>query len=518
MKHLSILFVLPFLLAASCHREPGSATEPDRSIVIVYENDVHCGIDGYAKFAGYRDAIVAADTAWVATVSCGDFLQGGVAGSLSSGQYIVDIMKTVGYDAVTLGNHEFDYGGERMMELLPQTGASILCANFFLYGASQPVYPAYTLKSYGSRKVAFVGVLAPATMLDESYSFYDADGKQLFDLRTDDVVSLVQSAVDEARSKGADYVVLLSHMGEVHPALGISSHELVAATSGIDVVLDGHTHSVIVRDEVADKNGKAVPVTQTGTQFANVGKLVIGVNGSISTTLIPVADIPWENAAVAEATNRVKEQMDQVTARKVATTAFELTINGADGKRLIRKDETNLGDLVTDAFRIVMKAQIGLCNGGGIRASIAAGDITYGNVVDVQPFDNHLAVIEATGAQILSMLRESTKSLPNEEGQFPQVSGLKYTIRQGSHTISDVSVLEDASGQWKPLEEASTYTIALSDYYQGGGFYDTLKDCKLLTLSASLTRDALADYLEKTLGGTVPEIYAQAQGRITVQD
>lgn len=514
----SILLATLSLVLFACEREDIPDAGSGKSIVILSDNDVHCAIDGYSRLAGLHDAIAASDTAWVATVSCGDYLQGGNAGALSRGQYIVDVMKEVRYDAVTLGNHEFDYGMDRMQELMPQIGAPVVSANLYKFGSSEPCFTSFTIRNYGARSVAFVGVTTPESMIGERYSFYDNDGNQTYDLRTDDVCSLVQTAVNEARSQGADYVIILSHLGEEQPALGITSHELIAATRGIDAVLDGHSHSVIPGDVVKNLDGKPVPVSQTGTQFANIGKLVISANGHISTSLVPIEDIPYERASVSAAIDKVHQDLDQVTARQIAHSDFDLIMRDADGKRMIRLGETNLGDLLTDAVRYVMQAQIGLFNGGGFRSSISAGTITYGDVTNAQPFDDHLAKFEATGEQILSMLTRCTSALPAEEGQFPQVSGLRYTIHQQSDTVSDVAVFDEASGNWIPLDPVGYYTIASSDYYARGGFYETLKDCKQLVYSTGLVRDALADYLETTLGGTVPSIYAQPQGRITIVD
>ena len=427
-------------------------------------------------------------------------------------------MREVKYDAITLGNHEFDYGMDRMLELLPQIGAPVVSANLYKFGSSEPCYASYTICNYGARSVAYVGVTTSETMIGESYSFYDNDGKQTYDLRTDDVCSLVQTAVNEARSKGADYVVILSHLGEEEPALGITSHELIAATRGIDALLDGHSHSVIPCDMVKNLDGKPIPVSQTGTQFANVGKLVISADGRISTSLVPIEDIPYERASVSSAIDKVHQELNQVTARKIAQSDFDLIMRDADGKRVIRLGETNLGDLLTDAVRHAMQAQIGLFNGGGFRTGISAGTITYGDVANAQPFDDHLSKFEATGAQILSMLERCTSNLPAEEGQFPQVSGLRYTIHQQSDTVSDVSVFDESASKWIPIDPFGRYTIASSDYYARGGFYDTLKDAKQLIYSTGLVRDALADYMEKTLGGIIPAIYAQPQGRIVVLD
>ena len=162
-----------------------------KSIVILYENDVHCGIDGYTKMRGLRDAIVSADTSYVSMVSSGDFLQGDLAGALTHGQYVVDIMKMMGYDAVTLGNHEFDYGVPRMQELLPQIGADIVCANLFEVNATTPMYQPYVIKQFGDKRIAFVGITTPESMRDEAYSFYDTDGELLYDLHNYDCISLV---------------------------------------------------------------------------------------------------------------------------------------------------------------------------------------------------------------------------------------------------------------------------------------------------------------------------------------
>lgn len=511
-----ILVVGLVMSFAGCSTEDSPVENPmgSKSIVILYENDVHCGIDGYTKMAGLRDAIHRSDTAYAAIVSSGDYLQGGVSGALSHGQYIIDIMRKMNYDAITIGNHEFDYGGPHMMALLQQVDAPVVCANFFEYGATQSYYAPYVVRSYGNKKIAYVGVCTPEAMSAESYSFYDKDGRQLYDLCNDQVPALVQQAVDDARDEGADYVVLLSHLGEEEGEDAISSWALVEKTKGIDVVLDGHSHAVIARHEVSNLEGKTVNVTQTGTQFANVGKLLITADGYISTTLIPTAEIPYENGTITTTVDSIRAEMSALVGRQMATSDYELTINGSNG-RLVRSGETNLGDLITDAFRTAMSADIGLMNGGGIRNSIPAGIITYGNVVDVLPNDDRICKTEATGAQLMEMLRQCTAKCPMEDGNFPQVSGMRFTIHTASHTVSDVEVV-DADGAWQPIDEARTYTVGLSSYFNNGGFYDTLKRCPLLIYGNTVMRDVLADYLQVNLHGTTGTVYAQPQQRIRI--
>lgn len=511
-KIILMLLVLTALVGCVSNEDNSSSEQRNKSIVILYENDVHCGIDGYTQMRGLRDAIVRSDTSFVGMVSAGDFLQGDLAGAISLGQFVVDIMKNMGYDAVTLGNHEFDYGVERMQELLPQIKTTVVCTNFVKFGETTPLYQPYVIKQYGKKRIAFVGTTTPETMRSEAYSFFDKDQKQIYDLQTTKCYSLVQQAVDNARSEGADYVVVLSHLGEATSDTGINSHGLVAATRGIDAVLDGHTHSVIPCDYVTNLDGQQVPVTQTGTKFANVGKLWISPEGKFITSLVPNTDIPYENATVTHSTDSIKALMKEQAGRHVATSQFPLiAIEGSSWP--VRCKEMPLGDLVADSYRFVMRAQIGITNGGGIRSNLST-EITYGDVIGVQPNDNNMCLIEATGEQLLAMLTKCTAKCPEADGSFPQVSGMKFTIHTASHKVTDVQILD--ADTYKPLDLQGKYTIAVNDYYNNGGFYRTLQDCRVIRMSEILSRDALSNYLENVLSGVVPDSYKEPQGRVTI--
>ena len=515
---LFLLSALTLLFAACSHSDDENLISSQKSIVILYENDVHCNIQGYQKLAGLRDAIANSDTAYAGIVSCGDYLNGGVVGAASKGQYIVDIMRNMCYDAITIGNHEFDFGLQRMKELLKNVNAPVVCANLFDYGETTPFFAPYVIKRYGKKKVAFIGVCTPETELSEGYAVFDKEGNKLCDFRSNEVYQIVQQAVDKARGEGADYVVVLSHLGEQQLEGLAYSHGLVAATSGIDVVLDGHSHATIAHEYVKNKEGKMIIVSQSGTKFENVGKLVITKDGILTTELVPMNDINYANQFVANTTDSIKSLLEEMNARIIATSEFDLQINGPDGKRQVRNQETNLGDLITDAYRNVLKADIGIQNGGGIRSFIKAGDISYGNVFDVLSFSNVICKIQATGEQIWNMLEKSTAAAPGEDGNFPQVSGMRFTVHTASHTVSDVLVIDAEIGAYRPLENQKTYTIALNDYYSGGGYYNMLKDCKLLENNGYLDRDVVADYLQNTLGGVVGNEYAKPQGRIILVD
>lgn len=513
---IALLFGCGWMLTGCETPQPKPAES--KSIVILYEDDAHCAIEGYAKMRGLKDAILSADTSYVAVVSSGDFINGQLLGSYSHGQYIMDVMKLVGYDAVTLGNHEFDFGVPTMHKLLNQLNTAVVSTNLYSYGASAPEFTPYTIKQYGNKQVAFVGVTTPEAMESLPYSFFDEDGRQLYDMRTKDVFNLVQAAVDQARKDGADYVILLSHLGEETSDTGVDANTLIAATRGIDAVLDGHTHSVIRCRMVANIDGDSVPVSQAGAEFVNIGHLWINKEGKMAFRLIADADNPYTNDQVKAAADSIYTLLNQATSRKVAHVDFDMTVKDADGVWITRHRECTMGNLVADAFRAAMKADIGLVNGGAMRGNFKAGDINYGHVYAVLPHDNYLCLIRATGAQIQTMLNRCCAKCPAEEGQFPHVAGLKYTIHTASHTVTDVQVLNCATETYEPLDDARTYTIGVSDFYRQGGFYDILHPCPLLSKTEQGCRDVLADYLEKTLHGLIPDDYRNTQGRITILD
>ena len=490
--------------------------QQQKPIVVLYENDMHCAIDNYARLAGMRETIASGDSLAVALVSCGDYLQGGVAGSISKGQYIVDILRHMNYDAIGLGNHEFDYGVPRMNELLSQLPYPVVCANFFEAGSPVPFYAPYIIRQLGGRRVAFIGAVTGEAMRSEAYSFYNDNGHLLYDLKPMEVSRIVQQSVNEVRSQGADIVVLISHLGEQSVANTVNSHELVARTRGIDVVLDGHSHSTIECSEAPNLDGRMIPVSQTGTQLQNIGKLTITPEGKCITQLIPLSDAVYQQPHVKAVTDSVKALMKQVTDRELCRSDFDLSIFEADGKtRLVRSGEANIGDLVADAFRAILKTDIGLQNGGGIRNSIAKGTITYGKVLDALPFGNLMITLEATGQRIVDMLQKCA-TYTVEDGSFPQVSGLQFKItdRVGTRSVSDVCVLNGATGQFQPIDLTRRYTIATTEYTIKGGFYDTMKAARLLNTSTKDYCDCLVEFLS-SFNGTIPPAYAKPQGRIS---
>ena len=236
----------------------------------------------------------------------------------------------------------------------------------------------------------------------------------------------------------------------------------------------------------------------------------------MTTHLIKAKDIPYENAAVTAAIDSVHQMVKAVTSEVIAHSDYRLVVSDENARWIVRGQETNAGDLVADAYRYAMKADIGFENGGGIRNDIMAGDITYGDVIGMLPYDNTLRRIMVTAEQLQTMLTRCTALVPVLDGNFPQCSGLRFTVHSKSHTVSDIEILQE-DGTYKPIDMQRTYSVALTSYnHDAGGFFDCFEKCVVLEESTLRYYEALSNYLRNVLGGTTGEAYAQPQGRIRI--
>ena len=512
IQHLVLVLLFVTLLC-------GCNSNQKRSIVIIYENDAHCVLDGYARLRGLADAV--SDTSWVGLTSSGDFLHGGTAGAISGGRFVVDIMKEMGYDAVGLGNHEFDFGTPHLTQLMEESQLPVVNMNLRSLHQDSLFFTPYIIKDFGGTKIAFVGVVTPETLISEAYSFFDKQGTQMLGLCEDNLVEEVQKTVDEARKEGAHYVILLSHLGEASAKNFLTSHRLVGSTRGIDVVLDGHTHSTIPCDTVFNAEGEPVLITQTGSRFKNVGKLVIRPDGHMHTELIPMDSLNQENARIRQVTDSIKAMMEKVTTKKICHSNYRMDIFDENGRQMVRTHETPIGNLVADAFRAVTGAQLAVNNGGGIRAPLSAGDWSYGNIVDALPYNNYLTVVRIKGSKLFELLVATTSNSPMEDGQFPQLSGFRFNLNTkavGKARISKVEVLDDKTGRYSPLKMDAEYTLCTTDYcVTGGGMYNVLRDTHILQENIMLYNQAFINYVSEHLKAEIPERYAQIEGRIRIK-
>ena len=533
----------------------------DHDVVILYDNDVHCNIDGYMLMAEKHDAALR-HTPFVSLVSCGDFAAGKALGSISKGLYIIRLMNVLKYDYVTLGNHELDFGIEQMQYLMNELNAKVLCCNFKKISEKEPMFQPYEIHHYGNTSVAFIGIATPATISSGNPQTYqDGSGNYVYTFGQDNLAKVVQEQVDAARQAGADHVVVLSHLGIEPPSF--TSLELIAQTRGIDVVLDGHSHSVIPQQMLKNMDGKPVILSSTGTEFANVGALIIRQNGDMSTKMI--ANTPKEyclsdtysskdpsiqrenyvtanpglfdetRANVARGIQYVKEAYAEVGNRQIGQCDVNLAIYDENGKRISRKQECNAGDFAADAFRLVMGADIGWENGGGCRSGIPAGPLTFNSILSVFPFDNEVCVIDVPGQDIMDALEMAAHAAPEEFGGFAHVSGLTYKINTsipssvvldenqlfvkvaGKRRVSDIRVYDAASKSYKKISPSKHYTIAGTVFVMlksGDGV--RFPHAKEVKTSDMVDVMIVEKYIKENLNGKIAAPYGTPQGRITI--
>lgn len=531
-------------------------------IVILYTNDVHCGVGqvvkdgvvtniGYAGVAAYKQEMEGlVGEAFVTLADAGDAVQGDAIGTLSQGQYLVDIMNKVGYDIFVPGNHEFDYGMDRMRELMENLDAKVISSNFADLKANKLVYDPYTIVTYGEgenqTKVAFLGITTPESFTKSTPAYFqDSSGKFVYGFKEgsngQELYDAVQAAVDDAKAKGAEYVVALGHLGLDTQSSPWRSTDVIAKTTGIDAFIDGHSHSTVESDVVKNKDGQKVLLTQTGTKLSGIGRMVIEADGDITAKL--VTGYAKQDTSTAEFIADIEKDFADDLAEKVGKTEVALTINDpATDKRMVRSSETNLGDLAADAYRYVLgngktgsasgPADIAFINGGGVRASIDAGDITFGEVITVHPFNNVGCVVEATGQEILAALEMGARVAPEENGGFLQVSGLTYTIdtsitssvvvddKKNFVEITGTRRVKDVKVGGKAIDPKATYTLASHNYMllDGGDGINMFRDNKIVVQPVLLDNQILISYIQDHLKGTVGDAYSDphGQGRIIV--
>ena len=553
MKKALSLILTVCLLASLFVGFGGTAsaeTAPEeRDLIILFTSDVHCGIDqgwGYAGLYAVKENL--SKNYNVLLVDDGDSIQGEPIGTMTQGEAIIDIMNVMGYDVAIPGNHEFDYGVDRFLELERKANFPYISCNFNKEG--ELLFEPWLMKEIGGMKIAFVGVTTPDTLRSSTPKYFmDENGNFIYGFMQDAdgtaIYNAVQQSVDAARAEGADYVIVMGHMGNETECAPWMYSDVISHCSGIDAFLDGHSHDT---DKVVmkDKDGKDVLRAACGTKLAEIGVLHITRDGEIDSELYTwdsSASLPTllgiENLA-SEAVYEGAAELNKKLAEVVAASTVELIthdpeITSDDGKpvRVIRRAETNLGDLCADAYLDQSGADIAFVNGGGIRTSIHKGDITLNDILKVHPFGNNLTVIEVTGQQVLDALEWSVHALPGEFGGFNQVAGLtfEYDSSIPSPCVSDeTNVMFDHIDETmerrvrnvkvggEDLDPAKTYTLASVDYQllNNGDGYTMYDGAKVVQNAVKLDNQVLIDYITGTLGGSVGAGYENpyGQGRI----
>lgn len=537
-KHFALFLASSIIcccLSVSCGSSNRVSSTVSQDVIILYENDVHCGVDGYANFAALKDEMKASHK-YVTVVSNGDFVQGGSLGAASHGRNIINIMNEVGYDYVTLGNHEFDYGIPRQMELMDALEAECLCCNFKDLRTDKQIYEPYHIVNYGGFDVAFVGMSTPYTINSSTPTYFkDENGNFVYSFCIENFYDVVQSAVNSARGKGADFVVVLSHLGDEDEGEGgINSPSMIENTYGIDVVLDGHSHSVILDSIVKNKKGENVTLTSTGTKFQYMGVLTVHPNGTFKTELIPTETYTKTNPSVLKVIEEIKEGYKKVAEQVIFTSDVKLAAYDDQKNRIVRNQETNIGNFCADAYRTVFGTDIAFLGGGSIRADLPKGDVTFNDLYTMFPFENGTCKGELTGELLLDILEHSVSIAPGEFGGFQQISGFRFEYDSsipspvvydadhsfasvnGERRVKKVEILNKETGEYEPLNRDKTYTFAASSYIgidHGDGFA-MMGRCTNIQNAGILDTDIIQNFLENYKNNHVGTEYAGTEGRI----
>ena len=551
---LAVVMLLGLIVVPAAAKAEG---EEAKEIVILYTNDVHAGVSdniGYVGLARIKAALEAAGKE-VILVDCGDAVQGDVIATLSKGEAIIELMNDVGYDVAVPGNHDFDYGMEQFFKNTSLAKYKYVCCNF-LNDKGEAVFDPYTIVEAAGKKIAFIGIDTPESFTKSTPTYFqDSEGNYIYSFCEHDngqeLYNKVQETVDAARAEGVDYVIALAHLGIDYQSSPWTASEVIENTTGIDAMLDGHSHTDFKLSfgqdsmSVKNKDGKEVLHTSTGTKLANVGMLTIA-GDTISAKLVDASAMSFINAAgliaedngMSDVVKAALAKNEELVNTVVAHTDVDLVIKDpVSGERIVRSQETNLGDLCADAYRAMGDTDIAFVNGGGVRDVIPAGDITYGQIIKVHPFGNALCTVEATGQEILDALEMSVSSLPGESGGFLHVSGLKFSVDMnvdstvvkddkkmfveitGDRRVKDVEVLQE-DGTYAPIDPNKTYTLACHNYLlkDMGDGYTMFADNNFLTEDVMLDNQVLINYIVEVLGGNVGSDYVDpyGQGRITI--
>ena len=526
--------------------------EKSNDIVIIHVNDVHCGLNdtvGYDGFVLYREELKE-KYKHVISVDVGDHIQGGTLGALSEGSAIIELMNKVGFDVVTLGNHEFDYGLEQLDALQKNITSNYICANFCFRNNKSAIFEPYKIIEAGNKKIAFIGIVTPLTF-SKTYlcTLRDEKDNAIYDFLADndakDLYDKVQRYIDEVRNdKKVDYVILLTHFGmEVEE---YTSEGVLSNLKNVTAVLDGHTHR-IYNVTSKDIQGKDIHITQTGTKLQNIGKLILKSDGSITSETI--ADVPepsnktsaikitrdrerWVNKEINEYINNLWGRYEEELNTKVGFSDYDFIIKPTTSSNkalsnVCRYRECSLGNLLADAIKEAGNGEIGITSGGTVRTNLLKGDLTKNNLIEVNPFFNSIFVKELPGQVILDALEFGQVNLPKVTGGYPQVSGITFDV----DTSENSSVLLDSDGMFVnvtgkrrvsnvkingvDLDLNKTYKCAMGEFLaRGGDGYSMFDKYEVVNESLLTDTDALSSFIINNLKGKIPEEYSKFQGRI----
>ena len=516
LKNLIIFLLITAAVVAAALLWNGEEKKkiPEKDIAVIYTNDIHTYINNrkpndekkaknlsYSALSALKEDITSQGKE-VILVDAGDHIQGTAYGDMDKGATIIQMMNETGYMLATLGNHEFDYGISRILELINKADFPYISCSFYKTEDGKPVLPAYKIIEKGGVKIAFIGISTPESITKSTPTFFmDRNDNLLYNFYSgedgSDLYKSAQNAIDEAKPQ-ADYVIALGHLGVDLSSVPFTSRELIQHTHGLDAFIDGHSHTLIEHEYVQDSKGKDVLLTQTGAYFKGVGIMNITKDGQITTEILH--EYERQDEKIAEIEKGWIKTIDEKLGEKIAVLDTKMHVMDPKNpaQRIVRCQETNLGDFTADSIyyyfneKLKLNCDIAFSNGGGIRNAINPGDVSYFSAKTVHPFGNQLCVVEATGQQILDALEkgamfagiyDESKHIPAESGGFLHVAGIKYEIDStvdstvqidgngiwlgaptGKYKVQNVMVYNRETSEYEPLDLERQYRLAGANY------------------------------------------------------
>lgn len=459
-------------------------------LTILHMNDLHGHILPYVDKSVLEDQPVSGAAYFAAMIAqersknpegtlllaAGDMFQGTPISNVFRGQSVIEIMNTLKFDAMALGNHEFDWGRDALEQLRSAANFPFLAANVVTKGGEplSGIKP-YVLLTRRGVGIAVIGVTTTETG-------YTTNPATVSDLVFRDPAEVLPSLIQKVRSEGAQLVIVLSHLGLD------ADEQLAGQVSGIDVIVGGHSHTAVITP--VKINDTIIVQAKCYGDYLGVLELQIDettqkiANYSKANVLRTVVAGPQAtaDAGIAEIVDRYNDQIRTEFGKVIGSSAVDLQ----------RRDfaESNIGNLITDAMREATGADIAFQNGGGIRSDLPAGEITVEKLYTLLPFDNQLVIMDLKGSQVLVLLEESA----DKHSKMLQISGMsvEYDLTRpaGSRVVQ-------ASVQGKPLQPDSIYRVATNDFLAAGGDqFMPFEEGRNLSYGDAL-RDIVGVYLQK---------------------
>ena len=531
--------------------------EKSDDIIILHTNDVHCGINdniGYDGLMLYKKELQR-KYKYVLTVDAGDHIQGDIVGLLSKGIDIIRIMNKIGYDVSTIGNHEFDYGVEALNNCSKLLECGYINSNFCYRKNKSTIFEPYKIVTLGNIKLGFIGVITPLT-LTKTYlnSITDENGKLLYDFLDgnggQEMYDEVQKNINKLKNEEkVDYIIIIDHLGDdPETPTPYTSSELLSQISGINVMIDGHTHKVYNKTG-KDKEGKNITMAQTGTKLSHIGVIKIKTNGEIISEMIDSVPEPvekegaelvtrnnkeiWVDTEMENFLNNIEKSHSDDLDEVIGVSDFPFIINTDPTKdhhkHTCRSEECALGNLIADSMREVGNGDIAIKNAGSIRTDLQKGNITFKDILNVLPYSSEIVVKEVLGKDILDALEFGVRFLPDKSPKFPQVSGIKFHVNiyhNSSVEVDDHDTFINVNGNrrvsnvkvnGKKLNLKKKYKIVLDNFVASGGDgFSMFSKYEDYTTTSNVDNEVLMKYIKNNLGKVIPKKYAQTEGRINI--